>query len=70
MSLDARMTFQMALNIVGASPALNDPIIVEPLRGLLDRQAADVIRDGYSAGVDCSSLASTSFSSWRAWSVC
>ena len=34
MSLEARMTFQTALNIVGASPFLNDPIVVEPLRGI------------------------------------
>jgi tetratricopeptide (TPR) repeat protein len=34
LSLDARMTFQMALNIVGTSDSLNDPIIVEPLRGI------------------------------------
>jgi hypothetical protein len=31
---EARMTFQMALNIVGTTPSLNDPIIVEPLRGI------------------------------------
>ena len=34
LSLDARMTFQMALNIVGTTDSLNDPIIVEPLRGI------------------------------------
>ena len=34
LSAEARLTFQMALNIVGASPALRDPIIVEPLRGM------------------------------------
>jgi TonB family protein len=34
LSVEARMTFQMALNIVGATPALMDPIIVEPLRGM------------------------------------
>ncbi|HET9446564.1 MAG TPA: energy transducer TonB [Steroidobacteraceae bacterium] len=34
MSVEARMTFQMALNIVGATPALRDPIIIEPLRGV------------------------------------
>jgi tetratricopeptide (TPR) repeat protein len=32
MSPEARMTFQMALNIVGSK--LNDPVIVEPLRGI------------------------------------
>jgi tetratricopeptide (TPR) repeat protein len=31
---EARITFQMALNIVGATPVLNAPIIVEPLRGI------------------------------------
>ena len=31
---EARLTFQMALNIVGTTPSLNDPIIVEPLRGI------------------------------------
>jgi hypothetical protein len=34
LSAEARLTFQMALNIVGATPALRDPIIVEPLRGM------------------------------------
>lgn len=34
MSLEARMTFQAALSIVGTTPALMDPIIVEPLRGI------------------------------------
>jgi TonB family protein len=34
LSAEARMTFQMALNIVGDSPALRDPIVVEPLRGM------------------------------------
>jgi tetratricopeptide (TPR) repeat protein len=34
MSVEARMTFQTALNIVGASDALMAPIIVEPLRGI------------------------------------
>jgi hypothetical protein len=34
LSLEARMTFQTALNIVGGSPFLQDPIIVEPLRGM------------------------------------
>ncbi|HEY4369024.1 MAG TPA: tetratricopeptide repeat protein [Steroidobacteraceae bacterium] len=33
-SVEARMTFQVALNIVGATPSLNAPIIVEPLRGI------------------------------------
>ena len=31
---ESRITFQMALNIVGATPLLNAPIIVEPLRGI------------------------------------
>ena len=31
---EARMTFQVALNIVGATDNLNAPIIVEPLRGI------------------------------------
>ncbi|MGH8174745.1 MAG: TonB family protein, partial [Steroidobacter sp.] len=31
---EARMTFQMALNIVGTTSSLNDPIIVAPLRGI------------------------------------
>ena len=34
LSAEARLTFQTALNIVGATPALRDPIIVEPLRGM------------------------------------
>ena len=34
MSPEARMTFQMALNIVGDEESLNAPIIVEPLRGI------------------------------------
>ena len=34
LSVEARMTFQMALAIVGTTPALKDPIIVEPLRGM------------------------------------
>ena len=34
LSVEARMTFQMALAIVGTTPALRDPIIVEPLRGI------------------------------------
>jgi tetratricopeptide (TPR) repeat protein len=34
MSPEARMTFQMALNIVGDKASLNAPIIVEPLRGI------------------------------------
>ena len=34
LSVEARMTFQMALAIVGTTPALRDPIIVEPLRGM------------------------------------
>jgi TonB family protein len=34
MSVEARMAFQMALNIVGATPALRDPIILDPLRGV------------------------------------
>ena len=34
MSAEARMTFQMALNIAGDSESLNAPIIVEPLRGI------------------------------------
>ena len=34
MSPEARMTFQMALNIVGDKSSLNAPIIVEPLRGI------------------------------------
>jgi TonB family protein len=34
MSVEARMTFQTALNVVGASDALMAPIIVEPLRGI------------------------------------
>lgn len=31
---EARMTFQVALNIVGTTDSLNAPIIVEPLRGI------------------------------------
>ena len=31
---EARMTFQMALNIVGTTDSLEAPIIVEPLRGI------------------------------------
>jgi tetratricopeptide (TPR) repeat protein len=31
---EARMTFYVALNIVGATELLSDPIIVEPLRGI------------------------------------
>lgn len=31
---EARMTFNVALNIVGATDAMTDPIIVEPLRGI------------------------------------
>ena len=31
---EARMTFQVALNIVGTTDILNAPIIVEPLRGI------------------------------------
>ncbi len=38
MSVEARMSFQTALNIVGARLALRDPIIVEPLRGLARRR--------------------------------
>jgi TonB family protein len=34
MPYEARMAFQMALSIAGTTPALNDSIIVEPLRGL------------------------------------
>jgi hypothetical protein len=34
LSAEARLAFQTALNIVGTTPALRDPIIVEPLRGL------------------------------------
>jgi TonB family protein len=34
MAAEARMTFQMALNIAGDSESLNAPIIVEPLRGI------------------------------------
>ena len=34
MSTEARMTFQMALNIAGDKGSLNAPIIVEPLRGI------------------------------------
>ena len=34
MSAEARMTFQMALNIAGDKEDLNAPIIVEPLRGI------------------------------------
>ncbi len=34
LSAEARLVFQTALNIVGATPALRDPIIVEPLRGM------------------------------------
>lgn len=33
-SPEAHMTFNVALNIVGAGDALNDPIIVDPLRGI------------------------------------
>jgi TonB family protein len=31
---EARMTYNVALNIVGTTDSLNDPIIVEPLRGI------------------------------------
>jgi TonB family protein len=34
MAAEARMTFQMALNIAGDKASLNAPIVVEPLRGL------------------------------------
>lgn len=34
MAAEARMTFQMALNIAGDNGSLNGPIIVEPLRGI------------------------------------
>jgi TonB family protein len=34
MAAEARMTFQMALNIAGDKQSLNAPIIVEPLRGI------------------------------------
>lgn len=34
MAAEARMTFQMALNIAGDNGSLNAPIIVEPLRGI------------------------------------
>ena len=34
MSAEARMTFQMALNIAGDKESLNAPILVEPLRGI------------------------------------
>jgi len=34
LSAEARLAFHTALNIVGTTPALRDPIIVEPLRGL------------------------------------
>jgi len=34
MAAEARLTFQMALNIVGDKEDLNAPIIVEPLRGI------------------------------------
>ena len=34
LSPEARLTFQMALNIVGSKLTLNDPAIVEPLRGI------------------------------------
>ncbi len=34
MSPEARMTFQLALNIAGDKASLNAPIIVEPLRGI------------------------------------
>lgn len=33
-SSEARLTFQTALNIVGDTPSLNAPIVVEPLRGI------------------------------------
>jgi len=41
---EARMTFQVALNIVGTSDALNAPIIVEPLRGIA---RAHMLRPSY-----------------------
>ncbi|HKU13102.1 MAG TPA: tetratricopeptide repeat protein [Steroidobacteraceae bacterium] len=34
MSAEARLTFQMALNIAGDKESLNAPILVEPLRGI------------------------------------
>jgi tetratricopeptide (TPR) repeat protein len=34
MAAEARMTFQMALNIAGDNGSLNAPILVEPLRGI------------------------------------
>jgi hypothetical protein len=34
MAPEARLTFQMALNIAGDKESLNAPIIVEPLRGI------------------------------------
>lgn len=34
MASEARMTFQMALNIAGDKESLNGPIVVEPLRGI------------------------------------
>jgi tetratricopeptide (TPR) repeat protein len=34
MAAEARMTFQMALNIAGDKESLNAPILVEPLRGI------------------------------------
>jgi TonB family protein len=34
MAAEARMTFQMALNIAGDKESLNAPIVVEPLRGI------------------------------------
>lgn len=34
MSLEARMAYYMALNIVGTTESLDSPIIVEPLRGI------------------------------------
>jgi tetratricopeptide (TPR) repeat protein len=42
---EARMTFQVALNIVGTTDNLNVPIIVEPLRGIA---RAYMLRSGYS----------------------
>ena len=41
---EARMTFQVALNIVGTTDALNAPIIVEPLRGIA---RAHMLRPSY-----------------------
>jgi len=34
LSPEARLTFQMALNIAGSKLSLDDPVIVEPLRGI------------------------------------